>query len=280
MSELVLTDRAALALIDEAEQALAAVDTPEDADELWRKVQAVEEAARLARVADAVVAGLARVRMRAKRRWGELLGPAEPGRPKNVTNGHVSEDGDRKQVERARKLAAIPEETFAAAVEGDDPEKAPSEASVLRHAGGAVHRSSERDDWETPQDLFDALDAEFHFELDVCALESSAKCGRYFTPADDGLAQKWTGVCWMNPPYGEGIGAWMEKARLSAEAGATVVCLVPARVDTGWWWDNCLAGEIRFLRGRLRFSGGESAAPFPSAIVILGREPKVVWWER
>lgn len=48
MSELVLTDKAALALIDQAEQALAQVENPEDADELWRKVKAVEEAARLA----------------------------------------------------------------------------------------------------------------------------------------------------------------------------------------------------------------------------------------
>lgn len=282
MTELVLTDRAAVALLDEAEKALAAVENPEDADELWRKIRAVEEAARLARVAEATVAAIARVRLRAKRRWGELLGPAEPAPPPpgGVTDGHAMPDADRKQVERARKLAAIPRETFDAAVEGDDPEKAPSEASVLRHAGGQVHRSSERDDWETPQDLFAELDREFGFELDVCALDSSAKCERYFTPTDDGLAQDWTGACFMNPPYGDAIGTWVEKARRSAEAGATVVCLVPARVDTGWWWENCLAGEIRFLRGRLRFGGGEHAAPFPSAVVVFGRPPKVVWWER
>ena len=38
--------------------------------------------------------------------------------------------------------------------------------------------SSERDDWETPQALFDELDAEFHFTLDVCANESNSKCTR------------------------------------------------------------------------------------------------------
>ena len=49
--------------------------------------------------------------------------------------------------------------------------------------------------WETPQDLFDKLNAEFHFDLDVCALPENAKCERYYTPEDDGLLQPWNGVC-------------------------------------------------------------------------------------
>lgn len=132
MSDLILTDRAALALVDEAERALAAVDNPADADELWRKVKAVEEAARLARLSEVVVASMARVRLRAKRRYGELLGPAQTGRPQgNVTARHVSTNGDRKAVERARKLAAVPEDVFAAHLEQGDPDKL-TEAAVLR----------------------------------------------------------------------------------------------------------------------------------------------------
>lgn len=142
-----------------------------------------------------------------------------------------------------------------------------------------VHFSSETDDWGTPQDLFDVLDAEFHFTLDVCASAKNAKCKRYFSRRDNGLEQNWRGTCWMNPPYGDEIPAWIEKAQKSAEAGATVVCLVPARVDTAWWWDFCRYGEIRFLRGRLKFGGSPNAAPFPSAVVVFPRKPKVVWWE-
>lgn len=145
-----------------------------------------------------------------------------------------------------------------------------------------VHYSSQTDEWETPQALFDQLDAEFRFELDVCALDTSAKCADYFTPEQDGLAQPWIGACWMNPPYGDAIADWMTKASAEAAKGATVVCLVPARVDTGWWWDNCRQGEIRFLRGRLRFGSSGAGAPFPSAVVVLGPdiEPCVRWWER
>lgn len=91
-----------------------------------------------------------------------------------------------------------------------------------RRDGMAVHYSTATDDWSSPQDLFDLLDAEFGFDLDVCALPTSAMCGR----------------------YGESIGRWVAKAHRAAQAGATVVALVPPRVDTGWWWDHCRHGEV------------------------------------
>lgn len=134
----------------------------------------------------------------------------------------------------------------------------------------SVHFSSATDLWATPQDFFDKLHAEFGFTLDVCANASNAKCRDYFTAEQDGLAQDWGyHSCWMNPPYGRTIGRWMRKALESAKAGATVVCLVPARTDTAWWWDYAMKGEIRFIRGRLKFGGHETNAPFPSAVVVF-----------
>jgi len=135
--------------------------------------------------------------------------------------------------------------------------------------------SSKSDEWETPQWLFDALHAAFRFDLDVCASADNAKCPRFFTKADDGLAQTWTGTCWMNPPYGRQIGPWVEKACRSGCAGTTVVCLVPARTDTRWWQDWCMQGEIFFLRGRLKFGGAKQSAPFPSAVVVFRPTVKV-----
>lgn len=97
----------------------------------------------------------------------------------------------------------------------------------------------------------------------------NAKCSRFFTREVDGLAQEWAGHCWMNPPYGREIGKWVRKAYDSAMDGsATLVCLLPARTDTAWFQEYCAAGEIIFLRGRLRFSG-KDPAPFPSVIAIF-----------
>jgi phage N-6-adenine-methyltransferase len=125
-------------------------------------------------------------------------------------------------------------------------------------------------EWSTPLDLFRDLDAEFHFDLDVCALPENAKCPRYFTPADDGLAQRWIGNCFCNPPYGRTIGDWMRKAWEESQAGAAVVaCLVPARTDTVWWHDYATRGEVRLLKGRIKFGGVRSGAPFPSAVVVF-----------
>jgi len=128
-------------------------------------------------------------------------------------------------------------------------------------------------EWETPQELFDTLNAEFGFTLDVCATKHNAKCAAYFTPEQDGLAQQWSGVCWMNPPYGRVINKWVRKAYESSLAGTIVVCLIPARTDTAYWHDYVMrASEIRFLRGRVKFTrsdGHSGPAPFPSAIVVF-----------
>lgn len=151
----------------------------------------------------------------------------------------------------------------------------------------AWYQSSESDDWWTPQWLFDLLDAEIGFETDVCASDANHKCDRYFTRAQDGLAQEWTGRCWMNPPYGRSGGTsiyqWIEKAYWAAMQGATVACCIPARTDTTWWWDFCIHGEVRFLKGRIRFSNSDNSAPFPSAIVIFWpfvptNKAQVMWW--
>ncbi|KEF35509.1 adenine methyltransferase [Deinococcus sp. RL] len=136
----------------------------------------------------------------------------------------------------------------------------------------AVHYSSEKHDWTTPRSFFDELNAEFNFTLDAAASPHNALCSRYFTEADDGLSQPWTGTVWCNPPYGRQIGRWIAKAAQSACEGATVVMLIPARTDTAAWHDHILfnpQAEVRFVRGRLRFGDATANAPFPSAVIIF-----------
>jgi site-specific DNA-methyltransferase (adenine-specific) len=146
--------------------------------------------------------------------------------------------------------------------------------------------SSATDDWATPQATFDELNKEFDFGLDVCASLTNRKCTDYFgldhtnAVRRDGLRGAWAVTAagkavWLNPPYGRTIGGWMKKAMAESDAGATVVCLVPARTDTAWFQDTALVrmrsgrAEIRFVRGRLKFGGQKNAAPFPSAVVVF-----------
>jgi phage N-6-adenine-methyltransferase len=139
--------------------------------------------------------------------------------------------------------------------------------------------SSDKEDWETPQALFDKLNKEFHFNMDAAANEHNAKCPMFFDKDDDGLKMNWLeyappdgrqAVIFLNPPYGKAIGQWMKKAYTESTKGCTVVCLVHARTDTKWFQDFVLpyAAEIRFIRGRVKFGDGKQSSPFPSCLVI------------
>ena len=131
--------------------------------------------------------------------------------------------------------------------------------------------TSNSEEWGTPQELFNRLNKEFNFTIDICASKENTKCPKYYTKEEDALKQEWGGVIWMNPPYGRQIGNWVKKAKEIARQGkATVVCLLPARTDTAWWHDYAMkADEIRFIKGRLKCGDGKGSAPFPSAIVIF-----------
>ena len=131
--------------------------------------------------------------------------------------------------------------------------------------------TSKTDQWATPQNFFDKLNAQYNFELDVCADKTNHKVKKYYDEQDNGLIQPWAPYrCWMNPPYGRVIGHWMKKAYDESQLGALVVCLVPARTDTKWWHDYAMrGGGVEFIRGRLKFGDSKNSAPFPSAVVVF-----------
>lgn len=133
--------------------------------------------------------------------------------------------------------------------------------------------SSNSNEWATPAETFQALDKEFHFDLDPCATPQNAKCRDFYTIDNDGLKQNWGGRrVFCNPPYGREIGKWVKKCHEESRKPDTlVVMLIPARTDTAYFHDYIYhqAREIRFIRGRLHFNESKAAAPFPSMIVIF-----------
>ena len=139
--------------------------------------------------------------------------------------------------------------------------------------------SSNNEEWETPRWLYDKLDATWHFDLDAASSDENALCEHHFTKSDNALIQDWGGYrVWLNPPYGRSMGDWMKKAAMeSRKPGTIVVCLIPARTDTAWYWDWVVpyAAEIQPLRGRVRYClGGRelNSSPFPSMLVRFGGE--------
>lgn len=131
--------------------------------------------------------------------------------------------------------------------------------------------SSNSDEWATPQDFYDDLNKEFHFDLDPCATTENHKTPHYFTKEDDGLIKNWGGCrVFLNPPYSQ-IKKWVKKAwEESTKPNTIVVMLIPARTDTKYFHQYIQnRSEIRFIKGRLRFGGSKNSAPFPSMVVIF-----------
>lgn len=151
-------------------------------------------------------------------------------------------------------------------------------AGYTREGGdGAMNHdvmfSSKTDMWATPQWLFDELNEQYNFTIDVCATQENAKCTNFYSPEEDGLSQPWEGRVWCNPPYGRNIGKWVQKA---ADSSALVVMLLPARTDTRWFHDYIYGkADIKFLRGRLKFGGAKNSATFPSMVVVFNEELEV-----
>ncbi len=137
--------------------------------------------------------------------------------------------------------------------------------------------SSDSMEWYTPPHIRDSVVASLggRVDLDPCAdPERTFPAAEHFTQVENGLARRWVGRVYMNPPYGRGIAAWTTKLRDELNAGWTseAVALLPARTDTQWWHD-LRAEYVCQVEGRLQFSGYEQAAPFPSVAVYFGDAP-------
>jgi phage N-6-adenine-methyltransferase len=147
--------------------------------------------------------------------------------------------------------------------------------------------SKASDEWETPGWLFDKLNSEFHFELDAASTWQNKKCKFSFTKFEtDALLMDWLYAAdrfFLNPPYSK-IAAFMKKAYEESMKGATVVCLIPCRCDTRYWHEYCMkASEIRFIKGRLKFTLNKAEQPysatFPSAVVIFDERMQRDNWD-
>jgi site-specific DNA-methyltransferase (adenine-specific) len=158
--------------------------------------------------------------------------------------------------------------------------------------------SRESDEWGTPDELFDALHEEFNFGLDAAATCENTKLPCFISPDEDALTVSWVDHAakrvpvWLNPPYSQ-VAAFVKKAYEESLQGSKIVMLLPARTDTRWFHDFIWNTrkyhpqhrvEIRFLRGRLKFTkpaqgkdGPTNSAPFPSMIVVFpAREMNIV----
>ncbi len=186
-----------------------------------------------------------------------------------------------------------------------------AEFDLMKEHIQRVMHSSKKSDWRTPTPLYNALDEEFGFTVDVAA--NAASClvyvrnkPQWFGPDSahtDGLAAAWAPMtCFMNPPYQRGnkalgipsepIEPWIEKAWQESREGATVVGVLPFNPQTGWFRhyvygeesEPQAAAEVRILPHRVTFNrpNGEPAdnAPGNTCVVVWRPMRGFVWpWQ-
>lgn len=176
-----------------------------------------------------------------------------------------------------------------------------------------LHFATGNDVRQTPPEVFDPLNEEFHFAVDLAATRSTCRvqigdrASYYFGPDhedpryQDSLTVPWAETCgdtkgWCNPPYSRGLqGLFIAKASREAKHGFVTVMLLPARPDTvafhHYIWDKKTQTprpgvEVRFLQGRIQFldehgericdkAGRPTRAPFPSMVVVFRRPPEL-----
>jgi hypothetical protein len=136
----------------------------------------------------------------------------------------------------------------------------------------AEHESSvgKSDDWYTPPEIFAALG--LAFDLDPCSpgADHWVPARQVFTKADDGLAQAWHGLVWMNPPFGgrHGHVPWLQRF-LDHGNG---VAVVRAYTSAGWFHDWAVrADAMLFPRGKTKFirpDGSVGTAPGHGVVLL------------
>lgn len=278
-----------LAVIARADEALKLADMAEAARVYARKAElgtaavnhaTIIKARALKRMAELVDAGQARGEIATAK---DTLIPVVRSRDNSTpAPATLSDLGiTRQRLHEARKLEPLSDAQIAEV--GNRATEEGREVTVTEVARAAssdkmaVHYSSASPDWNTPPEIIDrvvrALGA---IDLDPCSNSVGAPnvpAARHFKLDDDGLGQEWVGRVYMNPPYGRPIAGWVEKLCGEYRAGrvSAAVALVPARTDTTWF-QMLRDAAICFIDGRLRFSGHQNSAPFPSAAAYLGTD--------
>lgn len=270
---------------DAARSALCEAHRVDEVKEIRDKAAALTEYARQANDNE-MYRWATEIKLRAERKAGELLAaqvqhhggrPAKRSSEKTVSKSLEELGVTKQQSSDWQKIAKIDEKEFEIAMASPVimTTKQLAAGETQRESKHGIHYSSETPEHYTPKSILDAVVACMgDVDLDPCSNpgKPNVPARHHYRQADDGLARRWHGRVFMNPPYGREISFWVCKLRDDYVEERTVtqaIALVPSRTDTEWF--RVLRDyPVCFISGRLTFVGNSDPAPFPSAVFYLG----------
>jgi len=143
-------------------------------------------------------------------------------------------------------------------------------------------KSGGSDCWGTPKSIVQIAEKllEQPFNLDAAASKENAICEKFITEEQNALITHWKGPnVWLNPPYSLNR-AFLKRCveMIMSVSCENIMVLIPARTDTQYWHEYVMehAYRIWLIKGRLKFVGAKSGAPFPSALIQFNKNNRTI----
>lgn len=130
-----------------------------------------------------------------------------------------------------------------------------------------------KQDYGTPQYLFDYWNKHYHYTLDAAASDCNTKCDKWFTEKQNGLYKCWANeVVWINPPYNNVL-PWIVKASSQLDLDCLGVSLLLNNdCGVGWYrhlWRLPNLAHWNFIDHRIKFVGAKHSQSVSSMLVHL-----------
>jgi phage N-6-adenine-methyltransferase len=250
----------------------------------------LEEAQEKRRQADALEAYLAGteahpymqgITRRMEARIGELLGPEKSKRGRGHKSPHAG-NIDSQRVGEFRALASrVRRGMLKYEMNGDDSPWRSSRRALLLGSGAFSAEATGEYEWYTPAEYIEtARRVMGGIDLDpASSAEANEVIGaeRYYSAEDDGLAHRWIGRVWMNPPYSRPLvdNFCAKLCDEYTDGNVTqAITLTYAATETGWFHGLAeVAAVLALPRGRIPYwspRDGGSAPLKGSALFYLG----------
>ncbi len=129
-----------------------------------------------------------------------------------------------------------------------------------------------RDEWETPQELWDTLNKQYRFSFDCCSNNSNKKTLRYsnnfefikkYNIIENGL------ICWMNPPFSKAYKMFKHFFKV-VNQGVAIYRI--DNIETKLWYIILKKADwIHIFSSRINYEGHKGkGARFGSALIGVG----------